>query len=214
MTSLRQYEANRKNARLSSGPISDDGKSRSRRNALRHGLTAETVIHGLEDPDEYEAFQIAIASEFDAQTAVERELVLRLASLLWRLRRAGMIEAGLFQFHAGRSQTSRQQKGPKAPNYEHNEAQANAVPAENCREPHLNQPSVPLSTISPTDLVGSLTASFLRVDKRSYSPLDRLNRYEVRLWRQVAQTIHLLRCLHRRKLSGSTSLRWRNELSF
>jgi hypothetical protein len=38
---------------------------------------------------------LSITSDFDAQTAVERELVLRLASLLWRLRRTSAIETGL-----------------------------------------------------------------------------------------------------------------------
>jgi hypothetical protein len=36
-----------------------------------------------------------VTVEFDAQTAVERELVLRLAGLQWRLRRATAIESGL-----------------------------------------------------------------------------------------------------------------------
>jgi hypothetical protein len=44
MTSLRQIEANRRNARLSTGPITEEGKKKSRRNALRHGLAAETII--------------------------------------------------------------------------------------------------------------------------------------------------------------------------
>jgi hypothetical protein len=38
-----------------------------------------------------------VTAEFDAQTAVERELVLRLASLLWRLRRGTAIESGVLQ---------------------------------------------------------------------------------------------------------------------
>jgi hypothetical protein len=46
---------------------------------LRHGLTAETVIAPLEDAEDYKAFQEVIATDFDAQSAVERELVLRLA---------------------------------------------------------------------------------------------------------------------------------------
>jgi hypothetical protein len=36
----------------------------------------------------YEAFEAGIIADYDAQSAVERELVLRLASILWRLRRA------------------------------------------------------------------------------------------------------------------------------
>jgi hypothetical protein len=37
MSSFRQIEANRHNARLSTGPVTEDGKRRSRKNALRHG---------------------------------------------------------------------------------------------------------------------------------------------------------------------------------
>src|SRR6266516_630065 len=100
MTSFKQIEANRRNARKSTGPITPEGKLRSRRNAVRHGLTAETVIGALEDAEDYKAFEAAIIADYDAQTAVERELVLRLASVLWRLRRATMMETGLFEFQA------------------------------------------------------------------------------------------------------------------
>ena len=100
MSSFRQIEANRRNARLSTGPVTEEGKNRSRRNAVRHGLTAETVIDALEDAEDYAAFEMAVTADYDAQSAVERELVLRLASLLWRLRRATAIEAGLFKQQA------------------------------------------------------------------------------------------------------------------
>ena len=100
MTSFRQIEANRRNARKSTGPITQEGKDRSRCNAVRHGLTAETVIGALEDAEDYRAFEAAIIADYDAQSAVERELVLRLASLLWRLRRATTMETGLFEIQA------------------------------------------------------------------------------------------------------------------
>jgi hypothetical protein len=76
------------------------GKHISRCNAVRHGLTAETVIGVLEDAEDYRAFEAAIPADYDAQSAVERELVLRLASVLWRLRRATTMETGLLVIQA------------------------------------------------------------------------------------------------------------------
>jgi hypothetical protein len=77
MTSLRQIQANRRNALKSTGPSSEEGKQQSRCNAVRHGLTAETVIGALEDAEDYKAFGAAIIADYDAESAVERELVLR-----------------------------------------------------------------------------------------------------------------------------------------
>jgi hypothetical protein len=57
---------------------------------VRHGLTAETY------QADYESFQATVISDYDAETAVERELVLRLAGARRRLRRASGIETALF----------------------------------------------------------------------------------------------------------------------
>jgi hypothetical protein len=80
MISVRQIASNRRSAPRSTGPKADNGKQRISRNAVRHGLTAEI---SLEDADDRKAFELAVTSNYDAETAVERELVLRLASLLW-----------------------------------------------------------------------------------------------------------------------------------
>ena len=108
MTSIKQIEANRRNARLSTGPRTVEGRARSSRNAIRHGLTAETVVAPLEDLEDYTAFELAITADFEARTAVERELVLRLSNLLWRLRRATTIETGLLQVQAAMLAKQRQ----------------------------------------------------------------------------------------------------------
>jgi len=101
MSSIRQIEANRRNALKSSGPTTPEGKQRSRCNAVRHGLTAETVIASIEDSEDYEGFEAVVISDYNAESAVERELVLRLASVLWRLRRATGIETTLFDSMTG-----------------------------------------------------------------------------------------------------------------
>src|SRR5438477_9091125 len=100
MTSLRQIEASRRNALKSTGPRTDNGKRASRRNALRHGFTAETIIEPLENAEEYQQFEAAIVAEYLPETPVEQELVHRLASLFWRLRRATSIETELLRMQS------------------------------------------------------------------------------------------------------------------
>ena len=63
---LRASEANRRNARKSAGPTTEEGKQRSRCNAFRHALTAETVIGALEDAEDYKAFEAAIIADYVA----------------------------------------------------------------------------------------------------------------------------------------------------
>src|SRR6266550_851957 len=106
MTSYKQFDANRQNAQKSTGPRTENGKRRSRLNALRHGLAAETVVEAFENPASYKKFQATIVSHYAPQSPVEHELVLRLASLLWRLRRATSIETGLFEIQAARGRDS------------------------------------------------------------------------------------------------------------
>ena len=107
MTSPRQIEANRQNALKSTGPKAEEGKRQSRRNALRHGFTAETVIEPHEHAEEYRAFEDAIVSEYLPRTPVKQELVYRLASLFWRLRRAILIDTGFLRIQSEILQTFR-----------------------------------------------------------------------------------------------------------
>ena len=201
MSSIRQIAANRRNAQLSTGPITEDGKRRSRQNAVRHGLTAETVADSLEDAEDYAAFEMAVTADFDAQSAVERELVLRLASLLWRLRRASAIEAGLFNIQA-RALLSRPANRERhnvfgtiprnRSTFEHDARQMQGEPIH-----HFDDKST-----AARDADGQrdvVTQSFLQLADLPTSPLDRLSRYEATLWRQACQILWTLRCLDRRK---------------
>jgi len=201
MTSFRQIEANRRNARLSTGPVTEDGKKQSRQNALRHGLTAETVIDALEDAEDYAAFEMAVTADYDAQSAVERELVLRLASLLWRLRRATAIESGLFKIHAEHLLQFRQRRRAHEKRQEIiASVHRNALATEqDNHEPSSTLDPGPLSTVEPADPSDDLTRAFVRLSNLATYPLDRLSRYEATLWRQACQILFTLQCLDRRK---------------
>ena len=204
MTSFRQIEANRRNARKSTGPITEEGKQRSRSNAVRHGLTAETVIGALEDAEDYKAFEAAIIADYDAQSAVERELVLRLGSLLWRLRRATTMETGLFEiqadhlreFREGRTQRKSQEVIYARLGW------ANSVAAAPERASHditSGTEARPSSELKPVDPATDLARCFLRLANLPNFALDRLSRYEATLWRQAGQILFALDALDRRK---------------
>lgn len=102
MTSERQIAANRRNAQRSTGPRTLRGKLQSRQNAFQHGLTAETIVASVEDAEEYRKLERGLICDFAPTTAFERVLVARLASLVWRARRATQIESGLFELEASR----------------------------------------------------------------------------------------------------------------
>jgi hypothetical protein len=205
MSSLRQIEANRRNAQFSTGPVTEEGKRRSRQNAVRHGLTADTVIDALEDAEDYAAFEMAVIADYDAQSAVERELVLRLASLLWRLRRATAIESGLFKIQAKHLLQFRQRKQAHQKRQEIIDGvyrNALATEEEMQQDDETSSDAIkpdPPSTEEPADGAEDLTRAFVRLANLPTYPLDRLSRYEATLWRQACQILFTLQCLDRRK---------------
>jgi hypothetical protein len=201
MTSYRQFEANRRNALRSTGPKTEAGKEASRCNAVRHGLTAETVIGSLEDAEDYKAFEAAVIADYDAQSAVERELVLRLASVLWRLRRATTMETGLFEIQAEHLRDYREarQRLPAFP--DENQALIGR-PDSSCRDSYKTMDesetvSVPAMKFDSSAI--EFARCFLRLANLPNFALDRLSRYEATLWRQAGQILFALDALDRRK---------------
>jgi hypothetical protein len=187
MTSLKQIEANRRNAQRSTGPMTDEGKLQSRCNAVRHGLTAETVIGALEDAEDYKAFEAAIIADYDAQSAVERELVLRLASLLWRLRRATTIETGLFQIEAEHPSEAGQshQVSPSS-----REVVRALFGPQTSISSHDSLPAYGVKVEPAVDPAAELTGCYLRLANLPNFALDRLSRYEATLWRSRPASLH------------------------
>lgn len=171
----------------STGPNTSEGKLRSRRNAVRHGLTAETVIDALEDSSDYRAFELAICADYNARSAVERELVLRLASLLWRLRRATAMETGLFEL--------------QAKNLDHDCEYDHTTPDL------INTVMVGEQSWNPSHVFSSaqnknieLAKNLLGLADLPNRALDKLSRYETLLSRQVSKILSSLGSSHVRQL--------------
>jgi hypothetical protein len=226
MTSIRQIEANRRNALESTGPKTDQGKRRASQNAVRHGLTAETVIVPLEDIDDYKAFEQAVTADFEAVTAVERELVLRLASLLWRLRRATSIETGLLQIggeipHEPRRTTPTQPSQDRAATRIIRLGELPRIRSEDAGSEHRDDPDAidsegPIPASLTPNVRLDIARRFWRLADLDNGVFQRLGRYEASLWRQVRQTLFTLEGMRWRTSNtrrGRTRQSWQRPIA-
>ena len=98
IVSQKRLEANRRNALQSTGPKTDAGKSVSRLNALKHGILARQVVaRGYRYQESLEEFKI-LSREYHTSLSpvgpLEEMLVGQIVTVVWRLRRVRMAEAG------------------------------------------------------------------------------------------------------------------------
>ena len=95
MATIKQINANRKNALLSKGPKTDLGKLNSSKNSLKHGLTAKQLVIG-EDLNEFEKYRDHMIEALKPEGILEEQVVFKIIDVGFRLRRIGGIEAGIY----------------------------------------------------------------------------------------------------------------------
>ena len=95
MSTAAQQRANKENAQHSTGPRTAEGKQRSSRNALKHGLCALDPLIPGEDPEAFEQHFCEIEFDLQPATAIESNLVEQIADVSWRLKRLSRIEAAV-----------------------------------------------------------------------------------------------------------------------
>jgi hypothetical protein len=161
------------------------------------------VIGALENAEDYRTFESAITSDYDAQSAVERELVLRLASILWRLRRATIMETVLFEIQAQRLHEYRQNRQLLPNSHEVIHAafrRADAARADAAsRNSISNMETLPDCGMKADAIPVEFARCFLSLANLPNFALDRLSRYEVTLWRQAGRILYPLETLDGRK---------------
>ena len=100
MTSPKQMEANKKNARKG-GVKTETGKAIVKYNALKHGLLAKEIVitvgEGAESSEEFDGLLGDLQGQLQAAGPVEEMLVEKIAIAYWRLRRACRYEVGLIR---------------------------------------------------------------------------------------------------------------------
>ena len=95
MSTTAQIDANRRNATLSTGPVTPEGKAASASNACRSGLFATHLNVRPAEASEYEALRDGILLQLQPAGALEDSLALHLINAHWRLRRCDRAEAAI-----------------------------------------------------------------------------------------------------------------------
>ena len=93
MATDAQIQANRENAKKSTGPRTPEGKARVSKNALKHGLLAQDSVIPGEDPAEFDRHLTTYQDTYLPRNCVEKEIVRQSADSAWRMRRLSRIEA-------------------------------------------------------------------------------------------------------------------------
>ncbi len=97
MPTAKQIVASRANGQKSHGPVTPEGKAKSRFNALKHGIHAQTQIMFDESVEDLAEFAAEIHEQYNPADATERFLVDTLINNEWRLRRLRSVESDLWQ---------------------------------------------------------------------------------------------------------------------
>jgi hypothetical protein len=92
MSTLKQIEANRRNAQRSTGPRTEEGKAASRMNALKNGLYANSPVIPGEDPALFEALSRSYYERFNPSTPEEHTLLASVIRNAWLLDRFSNVE--------------------------------------------------------------------------------------------------------------------------
>jgi hypothetical protein len=207
VTSQKQLEANRANAKRSTGPTSDSGKARSKVNSLKHGLTARAIVIAGEDPDQFDALRGGLETDYDPKTTIERELIDRLAVSLWRLGRVPVFEAALIKaLHAEirgpdpiiADQKRREWFEERADAFRQHCDPARSRSAESLaliEELDQRNQAELAKRIEESEKRGSDIGLALIRDSEKHDALGKLSRYETGLMNAVTRTLSLLHVL-------------------
>jgi hypothetical protein len=193
MTSEGKAEANRRNAQKSTGPKTPEGKAAVRLNAVRHGLLSEEVLLPGEDGEALGELGERLGAELQPVGALENLLVDRIVAAVWRLRRLGRVEAGIFAWERFEELAERAER--EAKRYEEDDTEL-LIEALNITITDEKKHEEALSRArqmrkGQEDENATLGRTFAR-DADGANAFSKLSRYETAIERQLYKALHEL----------------------
>jgi hypothetical protein len=165
------------------GPKTAEGKARSSRNAVKHGIRSPHpfIIEGLESPEEWEEFKLGIIESRQPVGTQELELAINVAWDHWKLRRCRMHENAVLSKQVEETEDELQQ----------GDAYEDGLPED-----------APLPPIDPERLVHHQPANVI---PNGWS-MDRMLRYEAQVRKALNQDMNMLEVLQARRQGERTPL--------
>ena len=112
MATDKQIKANRENAKQSTGPRTNSGKTRTSKNALKHGLLAQDAVLPGEDPADFDQHLTSFEDTYLPRNRVEKEIVRQIADVVWRMQRLSRIETAVIAAGIENSRRFNHDTGP------------------------------------------------------------------------------------------------------
>ncbi len=98
MSTAAQINANRENAKLSTGPVTAAGSARSSQNAVRHGLTGQTLVLTPEEAESYSEHVTQYMARFEPADHYQRQLVQDLADSDWGIHQIFLLQSSTVSY--------------------------------------------------------------------------------------------------------------------
>ena len=204
MTSEKKIEANRRNARKSTGPRTPEGKAAVRLNAMKHGLLSQEVPLPEEDADALRELDEGLRAELQPVGVLENMIVDRIIALFWRLRRSGRVEVGIFAGERKDELTERADREAKgyeaqwADDLVATSAEMTTADKEKYEEARARARQLRSEQEDDTIILGR---TFAR-DADKANAFSKLSRYETAIDRQLYRALHELERWQRARTGG------------
>jgi hypothetical protein len=210
MTSEKKAEANRKNALKSTGPRTPEGKDAVRLNALRHGLLSKEILLPGEDADDLRELGDRLRAELRPVGELENLLVDRIVATIWRLRRLGRVEAGIFAWElyeelAGRAEqeASKYEDDPYWDDLEEiSDDDLEEMSDNEKKHEEALERARRMRRSAQQDETATLGRTFAR-DADGANAFSKLSRYETAIERQLYRALHELERHQAARLGGN-----------